>query len=293
MQLKRAFPLLLLMTVLLAGCFRQAADTFDTIDSEQALPQQAAATDDNVIVIDPNTTPTSPVPQIDTNSSGADETSTPEIRIIEATRTPAPSTTPFPTPTTASQESNLPTATQPTFDTPEAPTQLEFPTATPTIQDGESTPANNNVPGLQPTPTAIGADGGACEYVVASGDNLFRIALNNNVVLADLLAANNLAENSIIQPGQVLLLPDCEEEANVPTSSEDTGETRQADPITEVNTPLAPAASDTTIHVVSSGETLGSIARLYGVTIEAITEANNLTNPDSLAIDQELIIPNQ
>ncbi len=49
----------------------------------------------------------------------------------------------------------------------------------------------------------------------------------------------------------------------------------------------------TIIYTVQSGDTIGSIAVQFGVTISAIVEANSLTNPDRIAIGQELIVPPQ
>jgi LysM repeat protein len=46
-------------------------------------------------------------------------------------------------------------------------------------------------------------------------------------------------------------------------------------------------------HTVQSGEILSSIARKYNVTVEAIVEANELANPDSLNLGQVLVIPVQ
>lgn len=44
-------------------------------------------------------------------------------------------------------------------------------------------------------------------------------------------------------------------------------------------------------HTVADGETLTGIALGYGISIEAIVTANNLTNPDALFIGQSLLIP--
>ena len=43
-------------------------------------------------------------------------------------------------------------------------------------------------------------------------------------------------------------------------------------------------------YVVQEGDTLNAIAEKFGVPIEEIVKANNLTNPDVLSIGQELII---
>ena len=45
------------------------------------------------------------------------------------------------------------------------------------------------------------------------------------------------------------------------------------------------------IHVVRRGEYVSQIALLYGVTPEAILEANDIANPNYVEIGQQLIIP--
>ena len=54
---------------------------------------------------------------------------------------------------------------------------------------------------------------------------------------------------------------------------------------------LAWAQEGTRTHVVQAGETLAGIAAQYGVTVEALVVANNLTDPDKIVAGQELIIP--
>ena len=44
-------------------------------------------------------------------------------------------------------------------------------------------------------------------------------------------------------------------------------------------------------HVVRGGETLSTIAREYGVTINAIVEANAISDPNTLRVGQKLFIP--
>jgi len=45
-------------------------------------------------------------------------------------------------------------------------------------------------------------------------------------------------------------------------------------------------------YVVQAGDTLFAIAERFGVTVEALIAANNIDDPESLQIGQELIIPN-
>jgi LysM repeat protein len=56
-------------------------------------------------------------------------------------------------------------------------------------------------------------------------------------------------------------------------------------------TASAAAQSGDTVHVVAAGETLRIIAARYGVTVDAITAANNIVNPDRIFSGQRLTIP--
>jgi LysM repeat protein len=131
------------------------------------------------------------------------------------------------------------------------------------------------------TPTALSDGSSECVYVVRSGDNLFRIAVNNNTTVDAMRAANPslVGEAPILQPGQELRLPDCQAQATaVPPPGSN---------VTDI--PAPPAG--TTIYTVQAGDTLFSIAQRFGITVQAIINANSLANPDALAIGQQLNIP--
>lgn len=288
MLFKRMFPLVLML--ILAGCFRQAEDTFDTVGSQNTgaitITQNVAtieATSD-VTIIDPNSTD---VPTAD--SSSVEASATPRV-IVSAptdiqvatinTQAPAPTDTAIVIPTaTIVVASNtpqlIPTATEATFITPEVVVQATQITATPTVAVIEST--------LQPTPTAIGAElvVGDCEYEVQNGDNLFRISLNNNVGLASLLTANGLTEASIIQPGEILTIPNCEDDEN--------GESTD-----DVSVEVEPTAIilDDCDYEIESGDTLFSIAIENGVTLAALLAENNLVENSIIQPGQLVTIPN-
>ena len=48
-----------------------------------------------------------------------------------------------------------------------------------------------------------------------------------------------------------------------------------------------------TVHVVEQGEALSLIAERYGVSIQAILQANHLDDPDSIFAGQQLLIPSR
>jgi len=75
------------------------------------------------------------------------------------------------------------------------------------------------------------------------------------------------------------------------------GEAEQ--PVTQVSpsavtAPASPSPSpspDGETYTVESGDTLSEIAQRFDTTVEAIVESNDLDDPDTLAVGDELIIP--
>ncbi len=53
----------------------------------------------------------------------------------------------------------------------------------------------------------------------------------------------------------------------------------------------AQAAPGEQVYIVRSGDTLYSIARRFGVTVQALQQRNNLANPNDIKVGQQLIIP--
>jgi LysM repeat protein len=52
-----------------------------------------------------------------------------------------------------------------------------------------------------------------------------------------------------------------------------------------------PSTGGTVTYIVQLGDTLYSIARRYGTTVEAIAAANSITNPNLIRVGQQLTIP--
>ena len=53
----------------------------------------------------------------------------------------------------------------------------------------------------------------------------------------------------------------------------------------------APETQGGTVHIVQRGETLSQIARVYGVTMTALAQANGIRNPNFIYVGQRLTIP--
>ena len=60
--------------------------------------------------------------------------------------------------------------------------------------------------------------------------------------------------------------------------------------LNQLTTPTATPTSRTTTYIVQAGDTLFSIARRFGVALDALTAANRLSN-NSISVGQTLVIP--
>lgn len=119
-------------------------------------------------------------------------------------------------------------------------------------------------------------------YTVGAGDSIALIALRLGVDEAALRWLNALDDSHLLSLGEVLILPATAQELVVPRSEpssedEDATETAPSD-----NRPR---------YTVQPGDSLSHIAQAHSLSLAEIMEANQIANPDSVVIGQELIIP--
>ncbi len=105
-------------------------------------------------------------------------------------------------------------------------------------------------------------------YTVQPGDSLWKIANQYGITVDELISANNLT-NTILQIGDVLIIPGTTEEPEEPST---------------------PPSSNVIEYVVKSGDSLYSIAKRYGITASELQRYNNLPST-LLTIGQVLKIP--
>ena len=98
-------------------------------------------------------------------------------------------------------------------------------------------------------------------HKVTKGETLGSIARKYGVTVKQLVSWNNLSNPDALKLGQNLKV----------------GTTKSSS-----------TSSSAKTHTVSKGDTLGSIARKYGVTVKQLIEWNKLSNPDALKLDQKL-----
>jgi LysM repeat protein len=148
-------------------------------------------------------------------------------------------------------------------------------------------------------------------YTVRPADTLWDISLRFGTTVAALVTANSIANQNLIYVGQQLWIPVAAPTAvptAVPATPVPTATATQVPgptaTLTNTSVPTLTATATETLtpsvtptqgpgvwHTVTWGDTLSAIAARYGVTVEAIMQANTLTNPNLIRLGQRLWIP--
>ena len=108
-------------------------------------------------------------------------------------------------------------------------------------------------------------------YKVVEGDTLYKIARDNNVKLKDIIALNNLRNNSFLEIGQIILLPKGAI-ANKEISKEK----------------IKLEVKKVFYHKTSKTEDLSVIAKIHKIPIKEIEILNNLNNSAKINSDIKL-----
>jgi LysM repeat protein len=139
-----------------------------------------------------------------------------------------------------------------------------------------------------PLPEAVivgetsGPTGGAT-YTVAAGDSLAAIADRFGTTVEAIVEANDIADPTRLAVGQVLAIPGASEgEGEVLGATEEPPATA---------TPEPPERPEGEVYVVQAGDIPETIAAQFGITAEELMAANGITDPTSLQIGQEMVIP--
>ena len=242
---------------LVAGCTRERA----SVRSSQAV-QAGVATATLVL-----TAPTVPI------GNDVLPTLTPTLRATTIAVPPTPTPeggfaeliAPTPTPTTIPPKAEVSTPAVAVAEATPLPTPV--PILTPQLETFPLQPIEVASPTPIPTlPTSIPAAPSGTTYVVRWGDTLSSIAAQFGVTVEAIKSANGLSSDTILV-GQQLIIP-------------------------SAPAPSAPApGGSTTIHIVQPGETLFRIALRYNTTVEAIAQANGISNPWFIYPGQQLTVP--
>ena len=144
------------------------------------------------------------------------------------------------------------------------------------------------------------------KYKIKKGDTIWDIASDYNVSVESILEYNNLNENSVLDIGDEIIIPNVvkvvkptpvkpvekKPEPAAPTESSKPEESPKPETPVQDSSDLSNIYEhNKDIYVVKDGDTFESIAEDYGVTAEAILKENNFGSDASLETGQEIKIP--
>ena len=175
----------------------------------------------------------------------------------------------------------------------------DSPTETVAAETTES-PAETSepAPGLPPP-------GDYFEHTIQHGETLGILAIRYGVTFQDLIAVNNIVYPYHIYVGQQLWIPSTGsaalnaadvEPASVPDSPTETVAVVTTESPAETSAPAAEPSQPITLgsrlfYIVRAGDTLGDLARHFGITWPAIMRANDIVYPYHIYVGQQLWIP--
>ncbi len=129
-------------------------------------------------------------------------------------------------------------------------------------------------------------------YTIVAGDTISAIASRTGVPAQAILSANGLSATSTIYAGRTLTIPGVTSAAAI-TPTPVSALPVSAAPVTSapVTAPSPINSVAATAHVIQGGDTVASIAKQYGVSIQAILNANGLGWSSIIYGGRSLVIP--
>jgi LysM repeat protein len=140
--------------------------------------------------------------------------------------------------------------------------------------------------------TTAGADAGGATYTVQSGDSLWKIARKQSVSVAALKQANNLSGDSL-KVGQKLHIPVATAKAATDAAANTVSAGIASTSSPAWQSPGSYTENGQTIHVVDFNESPSTIAKRYGIKVDDLLKANNITDARKVQYGQRLVIPTQ
>ena len=132
-------------------------------------------------------------------------------------------------------------------------------------------------------------------YTVQSGDTLGIIAKRFGVDMLALQEANNIKNPNLISVDQVLVLPGGTAPKRLPKEPPThlVVDTASTTPMLQdiSGIPMQPEIITHRNYIVKRGDTLGNIAKQFGVSVPTLQQANDIQDPNQIDVGQQLKIP--
>jgi peptidoglycan-N-acetylglucosamine deacetylase len=182
------------------------------------------------------------------------------LAVVGCTRAKPEAVTPTPAASVANASPSAVLAPTVASTRQPAPTALSLTPGPTTISVAQPTATTIPVVAAPVGPTPVP---GVAQHTVAWGDTIYSLARRYGTTSQAIIDANQLKDPSLIRVGDVLIIPGA---VSQPVGSESE-------------------------YVVQSGDTLFSIARRFGTTVDEIALANGIVNPAFISVGQTLVIP--
>ena len=132
-------------------------------------------------------------------------------------------------------------------------------------------------------------------YTVAAGDTLSALAGRWSTSVSALATLNGVEDPNLIVVGQQLIVPGRGRAGRTGLGSSSTsGVSALPGPSRAAGSPLAspePTPSNGGTYTVQPGDSLSSIAQRFGVSLQALVEANAIPDANIIYVGQQLIVP--
>lgn len=149
-----------------------------------------------------------------------------------------------------------------------------------TIGKADLPPGPTYISLSDPMPPSRSNDSAARTLTVRPGDTVYAISRRTGASPDAIIAENRLSAPYTLEVGRTLRIPDAQEK--IANSIAERPPMR-----TEVRTEPTRART----HIVRAGDTLYSVSRSTGVSVDALARANNLPSPYTLRVGQALAVP--
>ncbi|HEY6101838.1 MAG TPA: peptidoglycan DD-metalloendopeptidase family protein [bacterium] len=137
--------------------------------------------------------------------------------------------------------------------------------------------------------------------VIKDGQSLWDIAAAWGVSVETIAAANNLPNVDLVRPGQKLLIPTADDpQARAKLAALAAKAVTKVQPKTQAAVAGTPTrapraqtkpASGSLVVTLGEGQTLWSLARAHGTSVDALVEANGLADANRIRAGRRLVIP--
>jgi murein DD-endopeptidase MepM/ murein hydrolase activator NlpD len=148
-----------------------------------------------------------------------------------------------------------------------------------------------SLPAAPPPPTWTWE--GGTPITVGPGETLETISRQHGVPVSAIMQSNGITNPAEVHPGEHLVIPRLRPSAAAygPPATRIASTAPAMPPVGPVGAPRTALAPTAGVHVVAPGETLHSIARLYGKSVMALAKANNIAPDTMVKVGERIVIP--